>query len=135
MLAEDAEHLRQNVVSKKELKNVLWEEVVTLVKDSPELQTKEIPRTAAAGQKKQSAEPEWEVDDVDKAIKRANPTLDMVGVAVEKFVDVTLRPMFMSGAYTADCIGDFEKWTSAVQDPGCAMCRHGMYVRCRRHRF
>ena len=51
MLAEDAEHLRQNVVSKKELKHVLWEEVVTLVKDSPELQTKEIPRNAVPGQK------------------------------------------------------------------------------------
>ena len=95
MLSAEADHLREQVCNKKDLKNTLWQEIVGLVKRREDLQTDEVPDNKSSGTAGNSEDNDkWVLDETDRVIKRELPHLDDAERFAHKFVDEYLVPRF-----------------------------------------
>ena len=87
--------MREQICNKKDLKNMLWQEIVCLVESHEDLQTDEVPDNKSRGTAEESEDNDkWILDETDKIIKREWPHLDDADRFAHKFVDEELVPKF-----------------------------------------
>ena len=99
--------MRQEEVTKKTFKQVLWTQLLERVRQLPEAQTDEVPKVC---QKKAKAKPKtgvtWTPDDVFQFIQTALPDATDERIDCEKVVDGTIVPFFQDLGPFIDLIHD-----------------------------
>ena len=117
VVQEMADHLREHHCNKKDLKNLLWQEIEDLIRSNVELQTNEIPastKTKSGGSSK--GETKWKKDEVDEMIQSEFPEIDDKTVFAHRFVDETLVPRFLAGLFDTAVAMDAETYPADARD-------------------
>lgn len=106
-LCDLGEDVRQEEVTKKTLKQVLWTQLLERVRQLPEAQTDEIPSVCQKKAKtKEKKGVNWEPDDVFQLIQTTLPDATDERIDCEKVVDEKIVPFFQQLAPFIDLIHD-----------------------------
>ena len=117
--------MRHDECKKSEMKNVLWEKLVEMVHQHPELQTTDEPLSLpnpSAAAASTGGKTEGVADALHHHIQKLHPKYSDVEIEAEKVVESFVITKFQQG-FSIEVIRDYaiDKWTKDVQDllPSC----------------
>jgi hypothetical protein len=119
-LCDEAEPLRQEEAKKQDLKRILWETLVSYIRQNRDLQTQEImPSSAKPSSSRAKAGRVLWKDDVYDFFATLHPSEDTARLAAEHMVEVHLLPKFINLNFNETVIHEYEQnnmWTIQTKD-------------------